>query len=79
MKEQNSVLVAVLKKHPMHCLTVPCHANVSFCCWKLVRCERSSQLLVDAAATEETVKADICMKGRGAKERSVGGKKEEGC
>lgn len=34
---------------------------------------------MDAAATEETVKADICMEGRGAKERSVGGKKEEGC
>lgn len=29
---------------------------------------------MDAAATEETVKADICMEGRGAKERSVGGK-----
>lgn len=52
-------------------------ATVSFCCVKVVRCERSSQILLDSATTEETVKADICMQegGGGGKERSVGGKK----
>lgn len=56
----------------MHCQAVPC--RVSFCCVKEVGSERSSQLLVDPA-TEETVRADICMEdGGGGRRLSVGGK-----
>lgn len=59
----------------MHWLTVSCRATVSFCCTKVARCARSSQLLVDPATTEEDVKADICMEdggpGGGALRREV--------